>query len=208
MTALQFTHVYEQGAGANARTLLLLHGTGGNERDLLGVGRSLDPAANLLSPRGKVLERGMPRFFRRLAEGVFDTEDLIARTHELAEFVRSASGTYGFLPEKVVAVGFSNGANIGGALLLLRPEVLRAAALWRPMIPLVPEKPADLQGRDVLLTHGSFDSMTDEPQRERYARMLREAGARVEVETLTAGHVLSANDISITEKWLRNRVQE
>ena len=203
MTALNFTHVYEAGAEQNARTLLLLHGTGGNENDLLEVGRSLDPSANLLSPRGKVLERGMPRFFRRLAEGVFDEKDLIARTHELADFVQAAREKYRFDADKVIAVGFSNGANIGGALMLLRPETLSGAALWRPMVPLVPEKAPDLKGRRLLLTHGGFDTMVGEAQRRELERMFRTYGAAVQSETYPTGHALTPQDILTTQRWLR-----
>src|SRR5438093_4095070 len=125
--------------GNSKRTLLLLHGTGGNERDLIPLGHDLDPNASLLSPRGKVLENGMPRFFRRLAEGVFDLEDLQKRTHELADFVVSAAEHYKIDIKHIVAVGYSNGANIAASILLLRPEVLSAAVLFRAMVPLVPE---------------------------------------------------------------------
>src|SRR5690242_21351616 len=124
--------IHEFVPGASNRTLLLLHGTGGNERDLIPLGRELDPNAALLSPRGKVLENGMPRYFRRLAEGVFDLDDLRARTGELAGFVASAAATYGFDPHNVIAAGYSNGANIAASLLLLRPETLAAAVLFHP----------------------------------------------------------------------------
>src|SRR2546428_12825915 len=134
-----FIHGFVQ--GKSERTLLLLHGTGGNERDLIPLGHDLDPNASLLSPRGKVLENGMPRFFRRLAEGIFDLEDLKKRTHELADFVIAAAQDYGLKIDKMIAVGFSNGANIAASLLLLRPEILRAAILFRAMIPLVPDPP-------------------------------------------------------------------
>src|SRR5678815_3087091 len=126
--------------GSSQRTLLLLHGTGGNERDLIPLGRELDPNAALLSPRGKVLENGMPRFFRRLAEGVFDLEDLKTRTNELADFVAAAAQHYGFASDNVVAVGYSNGANIAASMLLLRPEIMNAAILFRAMVPLTPDK--------------------------------------------------------------------
>src|SRR4026209_2924110 len=122
--------------GSSSRTLLLLHGTGGNERDLIPLGRELDPNASLLSPRGKILENGMPRFFRRLAEGVFDLEDLKARTHELADFVLAAAREYGFDAGRVFAAGYSNGANIAASSLLLRPGMLAGAVLLRPMVPL------------------------------------------------------------------------
>jgi phospholipase/carboxylesterase/glyoxalase family protein len=119
-------------------TLLLLHGTGGDETDLLPLGEALAPGAALLSPRGKVRENGMPRFFRRVSEGVFDLEDLRFRTHELADFVAEAAAAYGFDPTRVVAVGYSNGANIAASIVLLRPQTFAGAILFRPMVPLVP----------------------------------------------------------------------
>ncbi|HJX26089.1 MAG TPA: hypothetical protein VJ252_08025, partial [Chthoniobacterales bacterium] len=135
--------IHEFVPGTSGRTLLLLHGTGGNEHDLLPLGRVLDPTAALLSPRGKILENGMPRFFRRLAEGVFDLEDLKKRTHELADFVAASAEQYQFAADKLVAVGYSNGANIAGSMLLLRPETFRTAILFRAMVPLVPENLPD-----------------------------------------------------------------
>jgi phospholipase/carboxylesterase len=140
-----FIHEFVPDSGS--RTLLLLHGTGGNERDLIPLGRELDPNASLLSPRGKVLENGMPRFFRRLAEGVFDLEDLKKRTHELADFVVAAAQLYEFDLKKIVAVGYSNGANIAASILLLRPETFAAAILFRAMVPFVPDIQPDLSFR-------------------------------------------------------------
>src|SRR6266542_6119784 len=131
--------IHEFVPGTSHWTLLLLHGTGGNERDLIPLGRELDPNASLLSPRGKILENGMPRFFRRLAEGVFDLEDLKQRTNELADFVGRAAQHYKLAADQIVAVGYSNGANIAASMLLLRPEILHAAILFRTMVPLVPE---------------------------------------------------------------------
>src|SRR5262245_10680023 len=158
MTTTTYVHRFEPAPlGAAGRTLLLLHGTGGNENDLLPVGRAVAPDSALLSPRGRVLEHGMPRFFRRLAEGVFDHEDLVARTHELADFVAESAKHYGFDEKRVVAVGFSNGANIAGAMMLLRPETLAGAILLRPMVPFEPESPPDLRGRRVLVAAGKAD---------------------------------------------------
>src|SRR5881409_1880630 len=131
--------IHEFVPGSSSRTLLLLHGTGGNERDLIPLGRELDPSAALLSLRGKVLENGMPRFFRRLAEGVFDLNDLKKRTNELADFVAAAARHYGFASDRVVAVGYSNGANIAASMLLLRPATLAGAVLFRVMTPLIPD---------------------------------------------------------------------
>src|SRR5213593_2385004 len=141
---LQPDFIHEFVGGKSDRTLLLLHGTGGNERDLVPLGRELDPNASLLSPRGKVLENGMPRFFRRLAEGVFDLEDLKTRTNELADFVTAAARHYKLASDHIVGVGYSNGANIAASMLLLRPEIMHAAILFRAMVPLIPEKLSDL----------------------------------------------------------------
>jgi phospholipase/carboxylesterase len=152
-----FKHRFVAGSGQEGATLLLLHGTGGNENDLLPLGRELLPGANLLSPRGKVLEHGMPRFFRRLAEGVFDEEDLKFRTEELAGFVKEASGRYDFDPDKLFAVGFSNGANIAASLLLMRPNLLRGAVLLRPMVPFEPEALPDLSGVRIFVAAGEMD---------------------------------------------------
>src|SRR5438270_12484205 len=141
---LGFVHRYIPAQVISKSTLLMLHGTGGNEDDMLELGRMLAPGMAMLSPRGKILENGMPRFFRRLAEGVFDIEDLQRRTHELADFVEAASAIYGFDARNVIAVGFSNGANIAASMLLLRPAVLSAAVLFHPMVPFIPETLPDL----------------------------------------------------------------
>src|SRR5258705_5567600 len=134
-----FIHVFEPPAEPGGPILLLLHGTGGNEHDLVPLAGTLLPGAGVLSPRGRVLERGMPRFFRRLAEGVFDVADLKLRTQELADFITESAATYKFPTSRLIAVGFSNGANIAGSLLLLRPEVLGGAILFRAMVPLTPD---------------------------------------------------------------------
>src|ERR671912_1157281 len=145
-------------------TLLLLHGTGGNEQDLIPLGRELYPRAAMLSPRGKVLESGMPRFFRRLAEGVFDIEDLKFRTHELAQFVEKASKVYEFDLRYVISVGYSNGANIASSLLLLRPEVMSSAVLFRAMIPFMPERVPNLSAKDIFLGSGENDPIVPREQ--------------------------------------------
>src|SRR5262245_14403989 len=149
--------IHEFVPGSSSRTLLLLHGTGGNERDLIPFGRELDPDASLLSPRGKVLENGIPRFFRRLAEGVFDLEDLQERTRELADFVIAAAEHYKIDKRQIVAVGYSNGANIAASMLLLRPEILTAAILFRAMVPLIPETRPNLNLKRVWIGGGAHD---------------------------------------------------
>lgn len=186
----------------NGRTLLLLHGTGGNEDDLIPVGRALDPAAALLSPRGQVLENGMPRFFRRLAEGVFDKEDLLRRTHELADFIAAAAEHYRLSRDKIVAGGYSNGANIAASLLLLRPEVFPAAILFRAMLPLAPENLPDLSALRIWVGAGERDLFIPSSESERLVKLLRSAQADVTLSRINAGHELTNEDIQAARDWL------
>ncbi len=183
--------------------LLLLHGTGGDENDLLELGRQIAPAAALLSPRGKVLEHGLPRYFRRLAEGVFDLEDLRTRTHELADFVEIAARRYRLVPDRIIAVGFSNGANIGASVLLLRPQVLAGAVLFRAMVPLVPDPMPNLRGKPVLLAAGRQDPIVSPAETDRLRRLLVQAGAEVTLHWEPAGHGLTPADISTARLWLQ-----
>jgi phospholipase/carboxylesterase len=198
--ALSFTHRYETSARVGAPTLLLLHGTGGNEDDLLPLGRMIAPGAALLSPRGEVLENGMPRFFRRLAEGVFDEPDVRRRANELADFVTAARGRYD-LPAPI-AVGYSNGANIAAAVLLLRPEALAGAVLLRPMMPLRESPVADLSGKSVLLLSGVMDPIASVDSTARLAAALGATGAEVVRRDLPTGHELSQADIAAARDWL------
>ena len=197
---LDFVHEFV--AGSSKRTLLLMHGTGGNERDLIPLGRELDPRAALLSPRGKVLENGMPRFFRRLAEGVFDLEDLKKRTNELANFVAAAAQHYGFAGDRVVAVGYSNGANIAASMLLLRPEVLSAAILFRAMVPLVPETQPNLSSLRAWIGGGKFDPIVPASETRQLVELLRDAGADVTLRYFRAGHELTSADVEGAREWL------
>jgi phospholipase/carboxylesterase len=199
---LQPDFIHEFVPGKSDRTLLLLHGTGGNERDLIPLGRELDPNACLLSPRGKVLENGMPRFFRRLAEGVFDLEDLKKRTNELADFVAAAAQRYGFAADNVVAVGYSNGANIAASMLLLRPEILWAAILFRAMVPLVPETQPNLSSVRVWIGAGSYDPIIPTSETKRLAELLRSAGADLTMRHFQAGHELTPADVESAREWL------
>jgi phospholipase/carboxylesterase len=198
----QSDFIHEFIPGSSSRTLLLLHGTGGNERDLIPLGRELDPNAALLSPRGKVLENGMPRFFRRLAEGVFDLEDLKFRTNELADFVTAAAQHYGFARDNLVAVGYSNGANIAASMLLLRPQVLSAAILFRAMVPLIPDKLPDLSSVRVWIGAGDQDPIVPSPETKRLAELLRRAGADVTIRFAKAGHGLTNGDLEAARLWL------
>ena len=196
--------IHEFVAGSSPRTLLLLHGTGGSERDLIPLGRELDPSASLLSPRGKVLENGMPRFFRRLAEGVFDLDDLKTRTQELAEFVAAAARHYEFDADEVVAVGYSNGANIAASILLLRPKVLRAAVLFRAMVPLLPKDLPDLSPVRVWVGAGANDPIIPTSDTQRLVELLRGAGADVTVRFFNAGHGLTNGDVEGAGRWLKD----
>jgi phospholipase/carboxylesterase/glyoxalase family protein len=204
-----FVHRYLPPADNSGETLLLLHGTGGDERDLLPLGSQLGGGAGLLSPRGKVLENGMPRFFRRLAMGVFDIEDLTYRSHELAEFVRAAAKHYGFDPGKVTALGYSNGANIAASLLLLHPRLLARAVLLRPMVPLTPDLLPDLRSVPVFIAGGRRDPIVRPEETAKLVELLRQAGAPVDLQWSPGGHELAEEELAQVKLWLsRAAVQE
>lgn len=202
MTESAFIHRFEPAANAGFPPLLLLHGTGGDENDLLGLGKMISPGAALLSPRGRVLEHGMPRFFRRLAEGVFDEEDVRRRARELGDFITDARQRYGIAAP--VAVGFSNGANIAAALLLLKPDVLSGAILLRAMVPLSDPPKVQLGGKPVLLLSGQADPIVPAANSAKLAAILSEAGARVDHKMLPAGHQLSQADVTLARNWTGN----
>jgi predicted esterase len=198
---LRHVHNFIPATGGDA-VLLMLHGTGGDENDLVPLGRALRPDAAILSPRGNVLEHGMPRFFRRLAEGVFDQEDLAHRTDELAHFIEAASSHYGVDQDKVIAVGFSNGANIAASLLLRRPGTIRAAMLLSPMVPFEPEMLPDLKGTRVFIGAGRNDPIVPVSHVERLARMLRDAGADVTLHWQPSGHTITSDELEAGRKWI------
>ncbi|MCR6656001.1 MAG: alpha/beta hydrolase [Opitutus sp.] len=202
MNDLGFRHVFEPGSRAGAPPLLLLHGTGGTEHDLLPLGRALSPGSALLSPLGKVSEHGAARFFARLAEGVFDPMEVADRTHELADFVAAASARYGLDATKLVAIGFSNGANIAGVLLQIRPIVLGHAVLFRPMV-IVDRAPApeSLRGKRVFMANGSGDPIVPADHPRRLAAHLRAGGAEVSTHVTTGGHNISRDDIVAAQRW-------
>lgn len=202
-TDLGFVHIFKPAPSPGAPTLLLLHGTGGDENDMVPLG-GLAPGAALLSPRGKVLENGMPRFFRRLSEGVFDVEDLTLRAAELADFVAVAAAHYRFDPSRVVAMGFSNGANIASATMLLHPGVVKGAILFRAMVPLEPEVTGQLSGTRVLISNGRIDPIVSVEETERLARLLQRAGADVEVHWQSAAHQLMPSDFAVAKAWLQS----
>ena len=188
-------HRWEPAQQVNLPTLLLLHGTGGNENDLLSLGRMLVPGAALLSVRGNVLEHGAPRFFRRLAEGVFDINDLHHRTAELGDFIEAAAEQYGFPVSWLYAVGYSNGANIAASLLLARPTVLAGGALLRAMVPFEPATPPLLHGKKVLISAGRLDATIPPAGGQRLADLLRDAGAEVDLVWQPGSHGLTQGDV-------------
>lgn len=204
---LGFIHKFipseESSKDHDSLTLLLLHGTGGEENDLIPIAKMLEITnASILSPRGRVLENGMPRFFRRLAEGVFDIEDLKFRTNELADFVRDASKTYAFDLNRIMAIGYSNGANIAASLLLLRPEILFSAILFRPMIPLVPEPLPNLSNKRVLVSAGLRDPIVASYQTKDLIDLLIRVGANVSVQWQNSGHELAQRDVKLAREWV------
>ena len=205
---LGFVHRFLPPEDESGPTLLLLHGTGGNEEDLIPLGEALAPGAAVLSPRGKVSEHGAPRFFRRLAEGVFDHEDLLFRTHELVDFVEAAAKEYGFDRSKLVAVGYSNGANVAGSTILLHPGLLRAAVLFRAMVPFEPDVTPDLSGMPVFMAAGRMDRMIPPDNTQRLADILVEAGADVDLRWRDTGHPLTYEEVDEAKEWLSEVLPE
>jgi len=199
-TELSFIHRFRPATQPDRPPLLLFHGTGGNEDDLLSLGTMISAGSAQLSPRGKVLESGMPRFFRRLREGVFDEEDVRRRAHELADFIDEAREVYGLAPP--IAVGFSNGANIAAAVLKLWPEALAGAVLLRAMVPLQDPPAVDLTGKPVLILSGASDPIVPAENAKRLAAMLKAAGATVEHRVLPTGHGLSQTDMALAKTWI------
>ena len=184
-------------------TFLLLHGTGGNEEDLIPLAREISSEAAVLSPRGKVLENGVyPRFFHRLAEGVFDIEDLKFRTNELANFVKEASQVYSFDMGNVIAVGYSNGANIASSMLLLHPEILSSAILFRAMVPLVPQVLPDLTNKHIFMSSGLHDPIISKQNAESLFDLFKKAGAKVSLYWQNSGHELVMEEVKKAKEWL------
>ena len=200
---LELIHRFTTGEGNNASTtLLMLHGTGGDENDLVPLGASLLPGAAILSPRGAVTERGAPRFFKRLAEGVFDLEDLALRTQQLIRFVNGAIEKYELDKSRIIAVGFSNGANIAASVMLTGPAVFSHAILFRAMVPFEPKQPAKLGGMPVLLSSGEWDPIATPAQARRLQSLLTAAGAVTSINFFNAGHELTRDDVLDAAHWI------
>ncbi len=198
------SHDKEYDKGNKKLTLVLLHGTGGNEEDLIFLGKKIEPNASILSPRGKVLENNMPRFFRRLSEGVFDIEDLNIRSHELADFIQKCSFHYKFNLEKTIAIGFSNGANIAVSMLFLRPEVLQGAILFRAMVPFIPESLPNLLNKKILLSAGVQDPIVSRNETENLYSLFQKTNAITTLKWQPSSHNLIQKDILVAKSWVSN----
>ncbi|KQL43596.1 carboxylesterase [Brevibacillus choshinensis] len=196
-------HIFRKGTDPNAPTLLLLHGTGGDENDLLPLASRIYPGSAVLSVRGNVLENGMPRFFRRLAEGVFDEEDLIFRTKELNDFLDQAAVEYPFDRDNLVAVGYSNGANIAGSLLFHYQDALRGAILYHPMVPRRGIPLPDLSGVPIFVSAGTNDPICSPQETEELHRLLKEAGASISLHWASYGHQLTGMEVDASAEWFR-----
>jgi phospholipase/carboxylesterase len=207
-----FTHIFinsfhdkeYDNNGSKKLTLVLLHGTGGNEEDLLFLGKEIESHASILSPRGKVLENGMPRFFRRLSEGVFDIEDLKNKTHELADFIQKCSLQYKFDLSQTIAVGFSNGANIATSMLFLRPEVIQGAILFRAMVPFIPDSLPNLLNKKILLSAGLQDPIVSRNETENLYRLFQKTNAITTLKWQPSSHNLIQEDILVAKSWISN----
>ena len=207
-----FTHIFinsfhdkeYDNNGRKKLTLVLLHGTGGNEEDLLFLGKEIESHASILSPRGKVLENGMPRFFRRLSEGVFDIEDLKIKTHELADFIQKCSLHYKFDLSQTIAVGFSNGANIATSMLFLRPEVIQGAILFRAMVPFIPDSLPNLLNKKILLSAGLQDPIVSRNETENLYRLFQKTNAITTLKWQPSSHNLFHEDILVAKPWMLN----
>ncbi|MEW4370232.1 alpha/beta hydrolase [Paenibacillus kandeliae] len=198
-------HIFKQGSNPQQPVLLLLHGTGGTERDLLPLAELIAPTASVLGVRGNVSENGMPRFFRRLAEGVFDEPDLIARTHELNAFLDAAATEYGFDRRNIVAVGYSNGANIAASLLFHDAQALKGAILHHAMVPLRSIALPDLTGTPVFMASGSNDPIVPRAESEELGQLLTDAGAEVELLWENNGHQLTASEAQAAATWFNRQ---
>ncbi|MEX2110432.1 MAG: alpha/beta hydrolase [Gemmatimonadaceae bacterium] len=199
---LGFVHRFRPpGNPGSADTIVVLHGTGGNEDDLIGIAQTVAPGAAVISPRGKVLENGAPRFFRRLAEGVFDPAEVRSRGEELAKFIREAAERYGRDPKRVFALGYSNGANIASTLMLIDPGVIRAAVLLRPMLVFQPEEETDLTGTSALISAGRVDPLVPTASVEALAQLLEARGTEVTLKWQLGGHNLVPNEVKDAADW-------
>jgi phospholipase/carboxylesterase len=200
---LGFVHRFLHSVDAASRdTLVVLHGTGGDENDLISLGQTIAPGAAILSPRGNVLENGAPRFFKRLAEGVFDPQEVRSRAEELARFIQSATTRYALDPERIFALGYSNGANAASSVMFIEPGLIKGAILLRPMLVYEPERPTDLSGSSVLISAGRMDPIVPSRSVERLAELFQSARAKVTLKWQMVGHNLVPSEVNEAAAWL------
>ena len=199
---LGFIHRFLPGESASAETLIVLHGTGGDENDLIGIGQAIAPGAAILSPRGNVSENGAPRFFKRLAEGVFDPKEVRQRAEELARFIQGAVSRYGLDGGRMYALGYSNGANIASSVMLIEPGLLQGAILFRPMLVFEPDQQEDLSGASVFISAGRMDPIVPVDSVERLVELLERAHAEVTLKWQLAGHSLAPSEVRQAAEWL------
>lgn len=198
-------YIYQPAKNAGANTLLLLHGTGGDERDLLPIAKEFGDDFNILSLRGNVSENGMPRFFKRLGMGIFDEQDLTFRTHEMVEFIKGLAGKEGFDSDKIIALGYSNGANIAGSTLVLYPDFLAGAILYRPMQPFksIRDDVKNKTNTPVFMSNGLVDPTVKQADTVKYVGILKEAGFDVANYSLSTGHQLTREDLQLSVDWYK-----
>jgi phospholipase/carboxylesterase len=200
-------HIFQKGTDPTKPILLVLHGTGGNELDMLPIAGRIDVDASVLSVRGNVLENGMPRFFRRLAEGVFDEEDLIFRTKELHDFLDEAAEKYQFDRDNIIAIGYSNGANIAGSLLFHYENALKGAILHHPMVPRRGIELPNLEGKSIFIGAGSNDPMCSPEESVELQTLLEKANAKVQLHWENLGHQLTVSEIEAAKKWYKETIK-
>lgn len=200
---LGFIHRFvPAGEAASGETLIALHGTGGNENDLIGIGQAIAPGAAILSPRGNVSENGAPRFFKRLAEGVFDPKEVRSRAEELARFIRAAIAKYGLDATRLYALGYSNGANIASTVMFIEPDLLQGAMLFRPMLVFEPAERSDLSGVSVFISAGRMDPIVPVSSVERLVELFEASHAEVALKWQLAGHKLASSEVREAAGWL------
>jgi predicted esterase len=201
-TDLNYIHRFVPAPPDSSRpvTLLLLHGTGGDENSLLSLGNNLWPGAGLLGLRGKVLENGMPPSFRRFTEAGIG--DVRSRTEELAQFIRAASERYRFSTRRLIVVGYSNGANLAASLILFHPHYLARAVLFRVTVPLVPEIIRDFSNLFIFIGAASLDPLIPAGQAGELAAIFKSGGAEVAISWHQGGRELGEDDVQAARNWL------
>ncbi|MET0979630.1 MAG: alpha/beta hydrolase [Candidatus Saccharimonadales bacterium] len=195
-------YTYSSHLGTNKRTLLLLHGVGGNENDMSQVGQLIDPDASRISPKGKVVINGYARYFTRRDDASFNPTEVDHETNDLARFIDAAQEQHHLTDSQLIAVGYSNGANMIASLLAKHPTLIKKAILFRGMLPVIFSEHPDLNGVDILLVNGKDDSIMDKARVTQLSAFLTDHGATVSLHWIAAGHQLTSEDIALAVQWL------